>query len=311
MNNDAMPFVPSEYLVPLNMNGLKGRLLRMPPPKRKKREILVIYGHHATLERWYALAQVINEFGGVTMPDLPGFGGMDSFYKIKEKPDLDTMADYLASVIKLRYKGRRFTIVGLSYGFIVVTRMLQRYPDIAKKVDMLISVVGFAHHEDFNFSKTRHFAYQLGAKLFSRRPTSSFFRNIILSPPVLRAFYSRTHNAKNKFAGLTVAEKRTITEFEIHLWRVNEIRTYMKTTLSMLSLNNCDRQVDLPVWHVAVKKDYYFNNQLVEQHMRVIFSDFNMAVANLDGHTPTIIAGKSETRHFLPKKVTDLLRKNP
>jgi pimeloyl-ACP methyl ester carboxylesterase len=311
MNNEYVPFVPAEYIVPLNMNGLKGRLLRLPPPKRKKREMLVLYGHHSTLERWYALAQVINEYGGVTMPDLPGFGGMDSFYKIGEKPDLDTMADYLASVIKLRYKGRRFTIIGLSYGFIVVTRMLQRYPEIAKKVDMLLSVVGFAHHDDFTFSRTRRFSYLLGAGIFTRRLTGAFFHSIILSPLILRTFYSRTHNAKNKFIGLTVAEKRALTEFEIHLWRINEVRTYMTTSISMLTLNNCKQQVDLPVWHVAVKKDYYFDNRMVEQHMRIIFTDFTMAEANLEGHTPTIISGKSETSKFLPKKFCDLLRKNP
>src|SRR5690349_17907325 len=112
MNSDSIPQVPAEYIVPLNMNGLKGRLLRLPPKKNKKREILLVYGHHSSLERMYSIAQVLNAYGAVTLPDLPGFGGMDSFYKIKEKPDIDTMADYLASVVKLRYKGRRITILG-------------------------------------------------------------------------------------------------------------------------------------------------------------------------------------------------------
>src|SRR4051812_17423669 len=111
--------IPKEYIVPLNMNGLTGRMLRLPPPAGKSREALIVYGHHASLERFYSLAQVVNDDIGVTMPDLPGFGGMDSFYKIGEKADLDTMADYLASVIKLRYKkDQYFTIIAVSYGFI-------------------------------------------------------------------------------------------------------------------------------------------------------------------------------------------------
>ena len=128
------PRIPREYVVSLNMNGLRGRMLRMPAKKSKKREILLVYGHHSSLERMYSLAEVLNDYGAVTLPDLPGFGGMNSFYKLGEKPDMDTMADYLASVVKLRYKSRRITIVGVSYGFTVVTRMLQLYPDIAKKV---------------------------------------------------------------------------------------------------------------------------------------------------------------------------------
>src|SRR5690606_17925654 len=113
------------------------------------------YGRHSSIERVYGLAQALNNYGAVTVPDLPGFGGMDSFYKINEKPDIDTMADYLASVIKLRYARRRVILAGVSYGFAVITRMLQRYPDIAKKSDMLVGWAGFAHHEDFRFSKRR------------------------------------------------------------------------------------------------------------------------------------------------------------
>jgi pimeloyl-ACP methyl ester carboxylesterase len=103
-----------------------------------------VYGHHSSLERWWGVVQDLNQYGGVTMPDLPGFGGMQSLYKIGEKPDVDTLADYLAAFVKLRYKRRRVTIAGLSFGFVVATRMLQRYPDLVKKVDLLISVAGFA-----------------------------------------------------------------------------------------------------------------------------------------------------------------------
>src|SRR3990167_2869837 len=127
--NQYIPNIAEEFIVPLNINGMKGRMLHLPTPKNKKREILLVYGHHASLERMYSFARVMNRYGSVTMPDLPGFGGMDSFYKIGRKPTLDNMADYLASLIRLRYKNRRLSIAGFSFGFLVVTRMLQRYPD--------------------------------------------------------------------------------------------------------------------------------------------------------------------------------------
>lgn len=303
--------IPSEFIVPLNMNGLRGRMLRMPPPKGKKREVLIVYGHHASLERFYSLAQVINDDAGVTMPDLPGFGGMDSFFKIGEKPDLDTMADYLASVIKLRYRKQPFTIAAISYGFTVATRMLERYPDIAGQVNLLISVVGFAHKDDIVFSRSRYMFYRGLASFFSHRPTASFFHNVVLHPSVLRTFYSRTHNAKHKFTDLNDAEREHLTEFEIQLWRMNEVRTYMTTTISMLTLDNCIGKVNLPVWHVYVKNDNYFNNELVEKHMRMIFTDYKPLVAPIKSHMPNVTAGKELATQIVPKKLRQLLRANP
>lgn len=285
-------------------------MLRLPPKKKtKRREILLIYGHHASLERMYGAAEVLNDYGAVTVPDLPGFGGMDSFYKIGEKPDMDTMADYLATFIKLRYRNRRITIAGVSYGFTIITRMLQRYPDIAKKVDLLVSIVGFAHHEDFRFSANRMLGYKLGAKVFSYRLPAFIFRSVALHPAVLRRFYARTHNAKHKFEGMKDEERRALTEFEVHLWRVNDLRTYMKTSVEFLTLNNCHKQVDLPVWHIGLEEDNYFDLHLVEQHMRVIFNDFEFVKATFDRHMPTVIAGKKESAGLVPRKIRTQLNK--
>src|SRR5690606_29130786 len=128
----------------------------LPAPARKNRQILLVYGHHASLERMFGLAEELNKYGSITMPDLPGFGGMESFYKIGEKPTLDNLADYLASFIKLRYKRRRVSILAMSFGFLVVTRMLQRYPELVKKVDVLVSIVGFCHHQDFKMRRRNY-----------------------------------------------------------------------------------------------------------------------------------------------------------
>lgn len=298
---------PADYIVPIYINGLNGRMLTMPAPKKYKREILFVYGHHSTLERWWGLIQVLNDYGAVTAPDLPGFGGMDSFYKIGEKPTLDAMADYLAAFIKMHYKRRRITIAGLSFGFIVATRMLQRYPDLAKKVDLLVSVVGFAHKDDFVFSKTRYRAYLTASRILSRRLPSIFFKNVMLHPVLIRAIYARTHNAKHKFKNTSKAEFKRLMNFEVHLWQVNDARTHMATTVEMLTVNNCGKKVDLPVWHIAVAGEKYFDNHRVEQHFRVIFSDFNKAESQLDNHAPSILATKADATSLIPKEIRDVL----
>ena len=87
---------PADYIQPLNINGLEGRMLHVPAPPKKHREILLLYGHHAKLERWWSLVENLQQYGSVTMPDLPGFGGMDSFYRVHRRPTIDAFADYLA-----------------------------------------------------------------------------------------------------------------------------------------------------------------------------------------------------------------------
>lgn len=311
----STPRSPADYIVPLNMNGLDGRMLRLPAPGTKQasgREILFVYGHHSSLERWWGLALVLNRYGAVTAPDLPGFGGMDSFYHIGKKPSLDNMADYLAAFIKLRYKRKKLMIVGLSYGFIVATRMLQRYPELTKKVTLLVSLVGFAHRDDFTFSKPRYYAYRYGSNLLTYRPVSWTFYHLALNPWVLRSFYGRTHNAKHKYKlAKDNEEVKRIQDTEVGLWRNNDVRTWGYTTNEFLKFDNCTVRVNLPVWHVGAKNDHFFDNRLVEQHLRVIFSDFDSAEFDLAAHAPTVIATEKEAAALIPAKLRRYLSKLP
>jgi pimeloyl-ACP methyl ester carboxylesterase len=302
---------PADFILPLYMNGLQGRMLRLPPPAGKKREILFVYGHHSSLERWWGVVEDLNRYGGVTMPDLPGFGGMQSLYKIGEKPTVDNLADYLAAFIKLRYKNKRVTIAGLSFGFVVATRMLQRYPDLTKKVDMLVSVVGFAHHDDFTFSRSRYLFYLFLAKFFSLRLPALFFRNVLLHPFVLRLAYAKTHNARQKFQDVKREHFKEVMDFEVHLWHANDVRTHMATTVEFLKLDNCHKRVDLPLWHISVRADRYFDNNLVEQHLRVVFNDFNSAESDMDSHAPSVIADMKTAAPLIPAKIRRILAKTP
>lgn len=299
---------PADYIVPLNMNGLQGRMLHMAAPKGRNREILFVYGHHSSLERWFGLMQNFNRYGAVTMPDLPGFGGMDSFYKLGDEATLDNLADYLAAFIKLRYKRRRVTIAGMSLGFVIVTRMLQRYPDLTKKVDMLISVAGFAHKDDFTFSKARYLFYLNTARLFSLPGAATFFRHVCLNPLILRNIYQHTHNAKEKFHGAVAEELEELLNFEVRLWHDNDVRTYMRTSVEFLTLDNCKLKIDLPVYHIAISSDRYFDNHVVEQHFRVIFNEYHeIATLKLGNHAPSVIADAKAAAPFVPQKLRRLL----
>ncbi|MGZ6004549.1 MAG: alpha/beta fold hydrolase [Candidatus Saccharimonadales bacterium] len=303
---------PVDFIAPLNINGLEGRMLIAPPPGSglaKKREILFIYGHHSSLERWWGLIQVLNHYGAVTVPDMPGFGGMDSFYKIGKKPTIDNLADYLAAFIKMKYKRKKFVLIGMSFGFVVVTRMLQKYPELTKKVTMLVSIVGFAHHEDFTFSKTRYLFYLNSTRLLSLKAPALFFRYTALNSHVLKAFYGKTHNAKHKFAHAKDHEElEMLKDVEVGLWQGNDPRTWAFTSSEFLQFDNCKVKVDLPVYHVSAKVDNYFDAHVVEQHMRIIFNDFHNYAIDVKSHAPSVIADEKMAAPLVPKDLRAALR---
>jgi len=312
MKNLQEQLIPMQkFIQPLNMNGLNGRMLKLPCGNtikgKRNKEILLIYGHHSSIERMFGFAEALSDFGNITMPDLPGCGGMESFHKIGMKPDLDSMADYVASFIKLRYRGKKITVIGMSLGFAIVTRMLQRYPEITDKVEVLVSVVGFSHKHDFIFSKKRKFFYNSLVSFFTLKLPSLFFYNVALHPMVIRLAYSKTYNAKKKLADLSPEDKKTAIEFEVELWRQDDVRTYMSMAKQFLELDNCGQQIELPVHHISVSSDQYFDHSVVEQHMRVIFTDFTEYEAVIPSHAPSILASRLEADPFIPRGLKKLL----
>lgn len=309
MATKKIPRDPADYIVPLNIGGLQGRMMKVPASGNGNRKLLFIYGHHSTLERWWGLMEVFSEFGEVIAPDLPGFGGMESFYKVGQKPTVDTMADYLAAFVKWRYKRqKKITLIGMSFGFVVITRMLQRYPELTSKVDVLISIVGFAHKDDFLFSPTRHRIYSAVSRILSHPMPAFVFRYIALNPTVLRRAYARTFNAKKKFAAATDKnEFNRMMDMEVILWHKNDVKTHWTTTHEMLNLDNCKKPIDLPVWHVATSQDHFFNHAVVEQHMRVIFSDFHSVETTTTSHAPSVIADAEAAAPLIPKKLRAFL----
>lgn len=310
-----VPHVESEaaqYIQPLNMNGLRGRMLKAPATRKTaKREMLMLYGHHALLERWWGLVQNLQEFGPVTVPDLPGFGGMDSFSKIGRTSTIDDYADYLAAFIKLTYKRRRITIIGISFGFVVATRMLQKYPDLAKRVDIVVSLVGFMHRDDFWFKPNRRRAMRYGTRLFATRPMAYLIRYAGLNKFVIKNLYVRLPGGKRRFLEMEPEEFDTMVSFDTILWQANDVRTHWLTTTEFLDLDNCQTRINLPVFHVASSGDHFFNNEFVEQHMRVVFDDYTKAIMNSHAHTPSILGNKQEMGVMVPPALKRVLRKKP
>jgi pimeloyl-ACP methyl ester carboxylesterase len=299
----------STYIEPLYMNGLRGRMLCMPAPKSKKREILLLYGHHASLERMFGFAEILNKYGAVTMPDLPGFGGMDSFYKLHEDANLDAFADYLAAFIKLKYKRKRVVIVGMSFSVPIIIKTLQKYPELTRKVEYVISTVGFVHKEDFIFKKPALLGLKTLAWFGSRRLPAVFIKTFILRSVLIRSAYQIVIDRHSKLKDADTDEQKKRIDFEVTLWKNNDVRTRMRTMQIMFSLDLCNSQVNVPVYHVAPAHDRYFDNEVVKQHMQIIFRDFEAITTKLPTHAPSIVATAADAAPYVPARLRRILAK--
>lgn len=289
---------------------MNGRVLELPRPKKNSRDVLFIYGHHANLERMYSIAQSFNEQAGIIMPDLPGFGGMDSMYTIGMEPTLDNFADYLAAYIKLRFPNRkRFVVAGFSYGFPVITRLLQKYPDIAKQVDFVVSVAGFTKSSDFKFRRKNFVGLKYGSAFFARKLPAAFVKHIVLRKTWITMSYNFAAQTNPKMKVLDAEERPGMIDFEVVLWQCNDPRTYMKTGNNMFHLDLTNEKVDLPLHHVSVSGEQYFDADRVDANMKKIYTKVTVHNVKMEAHMPTIIEEPEQAGQVIPKSIRKIVAK--
>ena len=303
--------VPDGLIAPLSINGLNGRVLKVPAKAKKysNKQILMIYGHHASLERMYGIVENVAIYGNVTMPDLPGFGGMDSFDRLGQKPNLDKQADYLATFIKLYYRGKKVSILGMSLGFVVVAKMLQKYPDLNKKVELLISLVGFTSTDDFSFKKSNIRLLRATTLALSPKPAAWLFRYGALNSLAINIVYRLVANKHSKMKDADKAELKRRISFEVHLWQCNDVRTYMLATAEMMRLDITGKKVSHSLIHVTVGSDQYFNNKVVERNLKKVFREVKIIKAKMGNHAPTVIDDAMGSQEFIPKELRKILAK--
>lgn len=302
--------IPAKYLSGLHINGMHGRVLSIPAKKKASsgKTVLLVYGHHSSIERMYSVASYLANYANIVMPDLPGFGGMDSFYVINKQPSLDNMADYLATFIKMKFKQRPIAICGMSYGFLVVTKMLQKYPDLQNQVQLLVSLVGFTHQDDFKFSTKNYRLLLYGSKFFSYRPTALFAKYVLFTRPIITFTYTLQAHKNVKMTDASKSERTRRIQFEVYLWQCNDARTYFATSHSFLRANVTNNKIGLPVHHVGVRRDQYFDKRAVRRHLKIIFTGVTVYTAALPNHAPTVVSNEAEAANLIPKELQRILR---
>ncbi len=269
----SKPHTIRKYITPIYMNKLKGRMLNMPKLKQtSKIDFLVIYGQKSTIEKWTNLLQELRNYGNVTMPDLPGMGGMQSFYKINDTPTIENYADYLAAFIKLRFSRKKIVIIGMSFGFVVVTRMLQKYPELTKKVELVINLSGFTHRNDLKLTSMQRKNIRLYSKLFSYHSTSKAYRGIMFEDFIFKKTYERRRKIDKS---ISPRERSKIIKEDYKIQKKNDSRTHMFILGEILKLNLAEESIDLPVWSLVGKYDEYLDSEIVKSHLESIYYKYH------------------------------------
>lgn len=298
--NKKADLLPGNYIMPLYVNLLQGRMLKIPSKRNSKDEILVVYDRHNTLEQWWELDKVLSRYGNVTATDLPGFGGMKSFYRIGRKPTIDNLAEYLAAFTKLKYKRKNVTILGVGYGFAIVTRMLQNYPDIAKRTKMVISIDGYSRKDDFNYSILRRFFYRWGGFLGSFNLTSWLVKSLFISRFFIKWYTFNLSASKPWLDKLNKEEKNYYINGLIEDWQKNDLRTHLLSLRELMKLDNCRVPIDIPLWNIRLRNNELDSN-VTEQHLRVIFKDCKQINIRMDAKSLKKLNRYSVSKLLVPR----------
>jgi pimeloyl-ACP methyl ester carboxylesterase len=303
----------NDYIEDIELNGLKGRMVDAPARNTKAKEIniLFVHGHHSSLERLEGVVDLMMDYGNFCLPDMPGFGGMDHLYSIGEKPTIDNLADYMAAFIKLHYGSRkRIILVGYSMGFLVATRMLQKYPELQKRCQVVVGLAGLLHGDELHFTRRRRLFYYVSSKIVGSKVGSWVTRELFLRKWFLGGFYTRSHNARDKFSGIDKEKKRRMVNFEVDLWRINHVPTWCYTSREMIRadlVTNCI-PISTSIYSVTVEADRYFDSARVEEDMRKVYKDVKVVRAAANQHGGSRVETAADALPFFPKQLRNYLK---
>lgn len=249
----------------LRVNRLVGRMLRVSS-KTSRREILLVYDLHMDLELVQQFAKKLSRYGSVTAPDLPGFGGMTSFYKTNQKPTIENYCAYLAAIIKLRYKNRRVSIVGLGVGGTFVVKTLQHYPDVCAKVNSVLLLGSLVEKSDRKMSRSKRLFSKIGYKVLLLRPISLLGGTIIMRGPFLRIALGLANLQSGPVNNNAVAEQD-------RLWRGDDLRSHLSIQKELLQQVITPKRLDVPTFALAINTPKDFDYASWSEHVKIVFSD--------------------------------------
>lgn len=300
--------INQEHLKSISIMGIESRLLDIENVNYDKQFVL-LGGQHTSIERMYAIAQFLGDFGSVKLIDLPGFGGVDSFRKIGKKINLDNYATYLHQFI-VKNDLKDFDFFATSFSSIVVTRMLQMYPETQKRVRRVILFVGFSSGEDFSIRQPQKTLINILITLTSNPVGANIFKFLFTNKISLWLMLKIFSIFKTKMKS---NDKKVVVDniaMEYQLWTNNDRETHAKSTKIMfgVDLTRQKKKIDLTCHNIVTTNDQYFDVGSVNQGFKQIYSKYKPCYIKLNVHAPSLIADKADVAKIMGDKTISLLK---
>ena len=262
---------PSDHIEPFFINGLEGRVLKAKSKTKKSAQILLVGDLLDSIEQNWPLINDLRRYGNVSCYDLPGIGGMTDFGKIDHDISVNSYADYLASLIKLRYKKHKVILVGKGFGFVIITRMLMRYPLLAKKIITVVCINGEIHHDDLLLSIGDKKSLRMIFLIMSWQPFSFICRNLLKNKKLFSYLYN---NSNLQLRNLVFRSQYALNHKALmDLLENNNFTTHFRLLHELLTLDNCISRIDVPLKRAYLKSDL-INIDTQKQHMQVTYKNY-------------------------------------
>lgn len=287
-------------------HGLMGRYAHWPAKaKNAKRTFVIVYGQHSILERIQPIAETLTSLGDVYVVDNPGFGGMDSAFRINLYPDLELYAGHLEHFISEYIPaGRQLTLLGISYGFQMTTELLLNYPKIKNRVETTVSFVGFVHPDNFETSFLYKFILLDILANIGRTRLGAIFLKLIIRKWTVILIYNLTKSIQTQFKSLSGEEARQYARTQALLWTINDHRTHAVTGWDLFKKNDLTRyRLDVPAVHIGVPKDHIFNNNRVTVELKAMFENIKFIKLHLDNHAPLDLDATDKITAIMPEEL--------
>ena len=246
------------------------------------------------------------------MPDLPGFGGMDSFYTIGKEPSLDNYADFLYSFMKSRKLTKDVTLVSMSFGSTIVTRMLQKYPDAIDFLADNVAIVGFGKHSDFTTSPLTKRIFIGLSRMFKTRLGSAIISTLVFNPISLRIMFSIFRLFNPKYKNTLGEERKAGIRMELDLWQKNDTRTkfYTYELIFRFDLTRMSNPIHMPVYNMYTQNDQYFDEKRVADTFKALYSEYRPSIATSELHAPSVMGPPDEIENMYSDGIKELLSNN-
>ncbi|MEI7758781.1 MAG: hypothetical protein WCJ05_01190 [bacterium] len=263
--------LPNKYKSPLLINGLKGNIYMARSTKNQN--ILYLGNIVSGIEINWQLINYLRSYGSVTAVDIPGIGGMDNFSVIGKKPTIDNYVDYLVSLIKLRYKNKKFIIVADGFGFVIATKLLIKYPKYSPNVKMIVAINGALSKNCFNESipTVKYLRFlrflSLNETLFKK---SGFQHRLLNTNPFVDVNFDDSsfnlYSADKKYLDSLIVKGDRITHISI----LNQLR----------NLDIKGKIENIPVWNIQTINNS-LNKKVTEDAIKEIYTKYHQSSPKL------------------------------